>query len=210
MFREDFETLDDWTPLAFKNIQRQTTYTIENQAGDRILAARSSSSASALIHRQTFDITEYPIIRWRWKVERVYESGDYRTKSGDDYPLRIYVLFDYDPATAATGDNIRFELGKAIFGRYPPRYCLNYIWANRPHETEAVPSPYTSRSVMIPLEQGPENVGRWMEETVNVLEDFKRVFGENPPREATLAIMNDSDNTGEQAASYLAFIEVRK
>ncbi|MCB2174033.1 DUF3047 domain-containing protein [bacterium] len=54
------------------------------------------------------------------------------------------------------------------------------------------------------------NVGSWQEETVNVYEDYLKVFGEPPPQVASLAIMNDSDNTGEAATSYIDFIEVRK
>jgi len=48
-----------------------------------------------------------------------------------------------------------------------------------------------------------------VEEEVNVLADYRRVFGKAPPDRASLAIMNDSDNTCEAAVSHMAFIEVR-
>ena len=41
-----------------------------------------------------------------------------------------------------------------------------------------------------------------------MLEDYKKVFGENPPETASLAIMCDSDNTGESAKAFIEFIEV--
>jgi hypothetical protein len=63
---------------------------------------------------------------------------------------------------------------------------------------------------MIPLESGSKKVGRWVDETVNMREDYGKAFGENPPAKASLAIMNDSDNTGEHATAYIQFIEVRK
>ena len=40
------------------------------------------------------------------------------------------------------------------------------------------------------------------------LEDYRRAFGEDPPAEASLAIMNDSDDTGQSAVSFVEFIEV--
>ncbi|MCB2216311.1 DUF3047 domain-containing protein [Desulfofustis glycolicus] len=101
-------------------------------------------------------------------------------------------------------------MAKTLHGEYPPHTSINYIWANREEEWETVANPFTDRAMMIPLQHGPENVGSWQEETVNVYEDYLNVFGESPPPMASLAIMNDSDNTGEAATSYLDFIEVRK
>jgi len=208
--RETFETLDSWEPLFFPGIDRHTHYAIQKQGGSNILVAASSNSASALVYKQTFHIVEFPIIRWRWKVDKVYAGGNYRLKSGDDYPMRVYVLFAFDPDTSTIGMNISYGILKTLYGHYPPHSTLNYIWANRPEETEPVASPFTDRSIMIPLEHGPQKVGQWVEETVNVLEDYRRVFGTDPPSDATLAIMNDSDNTGDAATSSIEWIEVLK
>lgn len=208
--REDFENLDTWEPLFFREIQRHTSYAVEKQENSNVLVVRSDNSASAIVCKQTFNVAEFSIIRWRWKVDNVYAKGNYRLKSGDDYPIRVYVLFAFDPETAGIGLRLKYGIIKTLYGRYPPQSSLNYIWANRPEETEPVASPFTDRSIMIPLQQGPQNVGRWVKETVNVLEDFRRFFGVDPPPRATLAIMNDSDNTGENATSYIEFIEVLK
>lgn len=208
--REDFENLDKWEPLFFREIKRHTSYAVEKQENSNVLVAISDNSASALICKQTFNVAEFPFIRWRWKVDRVYAKGDYRSKSGDDYPIRVYVLFAFDPETAGIGMKLKYGIIKTLYGRYPPHSTLNYIWANRPEETEPVASPFTDRSIMIPLQQGPEKAGQWVEETVNVLEDYRRFFGVDPPPRATLVIMNDSDNTGENAISFIEFIEVLK
>jgi len=37
---------------------------------------------------------------------------------------------------------------------------------------------------------------------VNVLEDYRRAFGEEPPRVRSVGIMSDSDNTGERTVAY--------
>jgi hypothetical protein len=209
-FREDFETLDAWEPLFFRGIDRHTTYSTQNQDGASVLVAKSSDSASALVHKRMFNVAEYPQVRWCWKVDNLYADGNYRLKSGDDYPIRVYVFFAYDPETATIGMKIKYELVRILYGRYPPHSSLNYIWANQPDEADPVSSPFSDRSIMIPLQHGTEKVGQWVEETVNVLEDYKRFFGANPPPEAALAIMNDSDNTGERSTSYIRFIEVLK
>lgn len=191
--REDFENLDTWKLLFFSEIQRHTSYAVEKQENSNVLVATSDNSASAIVCKQTFNVAEFPIIRWRWKVDHVYAKRDYRSKSGDDYPIRVYALFAFDPETAGVGLRLKYGIIKTLHGRYPPQNFLNYIWANRPEETAPVASPFTDRSIMIPLQQGTQNVGRWVEEAVNVLEDFRRFFGVDSPPRATLAIMNDGD-----------------
>ncbi len=69
-------------------------------------------------------------------------------------------------------------------------------------------NPYSSRSKMIFLRMGGEQTGRWVEESVDILADYRRAFGEDPPATASLAIMNDSDDTGQSAVSYVEFIEI--
>jgi hypothetical protein len=49
-----------------------------------------------------------------------------------------------------------------------------------------------------------------VEEEANILEDYTKAFGAAPPAIASIAIMNDSDNTGESSVSYVDYIEVYK
>jgi len=49
---------------------------------------------------QEFHIYKTPIIRNGSgnEISNIYQAGDEKKKSGDDYPLRIYVLFPkYNP-----------------------------------------------------------------------------------------------------------------
>jgi hypothetical protein len=55
---------------------------------------------------------------------------------------------------------------------------------------------------------GRDKTGLWVEERVNILTDYRRAFGEDPPATASLAIMNDSDDTGQSSVSYVEFIEI--
>jgi hypothetical protein len=48
----------------------------------------------------------------------------------------------------------------------------------------------------------------WVEEDVNIVRDYREAFGSEPPPVASLAIMNDSDDTGERAVSFIDYIEV--
>jgi hypothetical protein len=210
LLREEFNDLARWRPVTFPKIPEHTQYTIENQGRESVLRAESRASASAIVYREPFSVYDYPRLRWKWKVESVYEKGDARTKEGDDYPLRIYVLFEYDPEKASLRQKFKHELGKRIFGEELPLATLVYIWANREDEEGILPSPYTPDARMFVLQRGKRNLGRWILEERNMLEDYRKAFGADPPSRATLGIMNDSDNTKEASVSYVGFIEVFK
>ena len=210
LFHEDFDTLDNWKPFTFPSpkIRKHSVYTIETNGGEGFLRAESNDSASAIVYKEAFNAIEYPKARWRWKVSNIYQKGDARAKTGDDYPLRIYVMFEYDPDKASFGDSILYGLAKARFGAYPPHSSLTYVWANKEEKDRVISSPYTDRVKIILLRMGPKDVGTWQDEDVNILEDYRKAFGADPPARARIGIMNDSDNTGESSVSWVDSIEV--
>jgi hypothetical protein len=139
LFREDFADLANWKPLYFPKIEKHTVYSIESKGAERYLKAESKGSASALVYKREFNVNEYPHIRWRWKVENIYKSGDVHTKKGDDYPIRVYVLFKYNPEQAGFLDKLKYNTVKPIYGEYPPHSSLNYIWASKPTRRRSSP-----------------------------------------------------------------------
>jgi len=205
LLKEDFNSLQNWTPLNFEKIKRHSVYKIKKS----ILIASSNASASGIRFKKSYDIYKYPILSFKWKVRNIYKKGDATTKKGDDYPIRIYVMFKYNPKIASFFDSVKYGIAKSIYGVYPPHSSLNYIWANKPQKDKIITSAYTDKSKMIILDSGVKNVGTWREHTVNVLEDYKKAFGENPPKIVSLAIMSDSDNTKENSLSYIDYIEVK-
>jgi len=208
--KEDFDTLDNWKPLYFPKIKKHTSYTIAADDHERYLKAESAASASALIYKKEFNVYDYRNMRWRWRAENVYEKGDSGTKAGDDYPLRIYITFKYDPKKAGRLEKLRYEAAKLIYGEYPPHSALNYVWANKETTERIITSPYTSKTKIIIIEKGTIRVGSWEAKEADILKDYKDAFGEDPPSQASIAIMNDSDNTGEGSVSYIDYIEIHK
>lgn len=207
--REDFKTLEQWDPLIFPKIKRRSTYTVNLELTDNwVLKTSSNASASGLICKRTYNVFDYPRLHWRWKVENIYTKGDAKKKSGDDYPLRVYVTFEFDPKMASWWKRAQYQTARVLYGTYPPDSTVNYVWANRAQATRVITSPYTDSSKLIILQAGQKRTGEWIEEVVNVLDDYRRAFGHDLPKMASLAIMNDSDNTGETSVSYLDFIEV--
>lgn len=166
-----------------KSFAGQTHYTVEKNDTQSYIYATSEGAASGLFYKIEYDPKERPWLKWNWKIDHILAKGNAHSKAGDDYAARLYVVFP----------SFFFWNTKA----------LNYIWANRLPKGEAVPNSFTANAVMVAVESGPELAGQWVSEKRNIYEDYRRAFGEDPPKVGAIAIMTDTDNTGESAsASY--------
>jgi hypothetical protein len=178
---------DKWQSKIFEG---ETEYSVTENENIRCIQAVSDSSASALIYEIKYNLKEYPFLSWKWKIDHVLEKGNAHIKEGDDYAARVYVIFP----------SIIFWKTKAI----------NYIWASRLPEGKSVPNPFTGNAIMMAVESGDENAGKWITEKRNVYEDYKRLFGKEPPKAGAIAIMTDTDNTGERAIAWYGTIKILK
>ena len=63
---------------------------------------------------------------------------------------------------------------------------------------------------MIVVESGRERTGRWIDYERDVAADWRAAFGGEAPPIAGIAIMTDTDNTGETARSWYGDIALRR
>lgn len=175
----------NWKERSFLG---HTHYQVIKEDNQLCIMARSQSSASGLYYKITYDTRDYPFLSWRWKVNHVLSNGDALKKEGDDYAARIYVVFP----------SLVFWKTRAV----------NYIWANRLPHGKAVPNAFASNAIMIAVESGSAKAGQWVEEKRNVFEDFRKHFGQDPPKAGAIAIMTDTDNTGEEAVAWYGPIRI--
>ena len=174
-----------WEEKSFKG---KTFYDVIVEDNMRCIRAHSISSASGLYFKMDYDSKTYPILSWHWKVEHILTKGDARKKEGDDFAARVYVIFPH----------LIFWKTKAI----------TYIWANKLSRGHAVHNPFTSNSIMIAVESGSTLSGKWVQERRDILKDYRKYFGQDPPRVGAIAIMTDTDNTGEEATAWYGPIRV--
>jgi hypothetical protein len=201
---------EGWKPLTFKKIEKHTTYALVKENDTVVIKAVAEASASGLTREIKINSKEYPIVQWRWKVSNILKKGDVRRKEGDDYPARIYITFEYDSNKLGFFEKIKYETVKLLYGQYPPLGAINYIWESKAPMGTIVPNPYTDRVKMIVVESGEAKLNQWVNEERNIYEDYKKAFGEEPPMISGVAIMTDTDNTGESATAYYGDIVFKK
>jgi hypothetical protein len=192
---------EGWKPLTFKKIPKLTTYELVKDGDVVVVKATSEAAASGLVKEVKVDPSTFPIVRWRWKVENVLTRSDVTRKSGDDYPARLYITFQYDPDKISFAKKLKYKAGQVLFGDIPIA-ALNYIWDSKTGVGTIVDNAYTDFAKMIVVESGAAKVGAWVEESRNVYQDYKQAFGEEPPLINGVAIMTDTDNTKERAIAY--------
>ena len=201
---------DGWKPLTFKKIEKHTAYTLVKDGGTVAVKAVSEASASGLTREIRINLKEYPVVQWRWKVANVLKKGDVTKKEGDDYPARIYITFEYDSSKVGFFDKAKYESVRLFYGQYPPLGAINYIWESKAPKGTVLPNPYADQVKMIVVESGAERLNQWVNEERNVYEDYKKAFGGEPPMISGIAIMTDTDNTGETATAYYGDIVFKK
>lgn len=193
---------DGWQPLNFPRIARHTTYELVADNGTVVVKASADASASGLVRHLAIDPARFPVIRWRWKVSNLLAKADPRSKEGDDYPARIYITFAYDPALLGPLESFQYRAARVLYGEYPPLRAINYVRDSRTPAGSVLPNAYSARNMMIVAESGTAHLGEWRELERNLAEDYRLAFGAEAPMISGVAIMTDTDNTGEKATAY--------
>ncbi|MGB7815784.1 MAG: DUF3047 domain-containing protein [Methylotenera sp.] len=172
--------LSGWQTKIFSG---ETRYAAATMNGRTALHANSTAAASGLFRKINVDLRKTPVLHWSWRVDNVLAGADERTKAGDDYPARVYVVFS----------------GGAAFWR---TRAINYVWSNNQPVNSHWSNAFTKNAQMIAVQSGTERLGQWVEEQHDVLADYRKLFGTEPNKVEAVAIMTDTDNTGATASAW--------
>ncbi len=154
--------------------------------------AKSNQSASAIFYRIKFDISDYPYVSWKWRVEQFPDKSKTQDpKKLDDFAARFYVVFV-----------------SRFFTQFK---CIEYVWDETLAEDTVLDSPYAEQIKQIVIQSGPNPSGEWVSETRNVYEDYQKLFGQRPKMKVTaIALMTSSAGTQTEAEAYFDDIQIGK
>ncbi|HZR47716.1 MAG TPA: DUF3047 domain-containing protein [Candidatus Manganitrophaceae bacterium] len=164
---------------------------IVDEGGNKVLNLGSEQNSFGIYIEYDFDSKQTPLLTWRWKVTQLPDGGDVRNKKKDDQAAQIYVMFPRFPTMINTR-------------------LVGYIWDTTAPKGEKVTSTKSSNTRYMVLQSGQEHLGEWITERRNVYEDYKALFGEEPPDAGGITIMIDSNDTRSSAESYFDDIRIEK
>lgn len=177
--------LSGWNDKGFKG---KTKYALTTEDGRTVLKAESRKGASGLVKKVSVDARKLPILRWSWKISHSLKKEDVKVKKGDDFAARVYVVFP-----------------RTIFWK---TRAINYVWANRMAKDSSAPSPYTGNAMIVAVESGDDKAGTWVTEERNIYDDYRRLFGEEPPPLGGVAVMSDTDDTEDEVTAWYGDINL--
>jgi hypothetical protein len=192
-----------WEPWVTLRGNTPTEYRLVSDDGVVVLQADASAGGSGLFRKIRVDPHRDPILEWRWRVPLESGAGGARGPSASSPPVRLALAFDGDTSKLDFDDRAKLRLAKALTPNGLPYASLLYVWQRRTPQETIYSSPHTQRVRHLVVESGPQRLGQWVVERRNVLEDYRRVFHEEPGDIVGVGVMTDfGDDGGPRRAFY--------
>jgi len=169
-------------------------FKLEREGANYFVCLSSENSSWTLFKSVEFDIREYPILTWRWKVTQLPQGGDVRKKETDDQAGQLYVQFPRFP------EQVRSQI-------------IGYVWDTSAPKGTILDSPSANPppTKIVVLESGEEKLDQWVTEKRNVYEDYKNFFGDEvPPKVKRISLWINTQHTKSSAECSFDDIVFRK
>jgi DUF3047 family protein len=171
-------------PLGWEKIEfagRDPAIELTRTDGRLALRLRSEKNSFAVHRDLVLDVRKYPILTWSWKVAKLPTGGDVREPLRDDQAAQVYVVFPRWPTPRTASD------------------VIGYVWDTHAPVGTSIRHPRAPNVRIIVLESGSGRLDTWLHEQRNVAEDYKTLFGGQPPRAGKIALMIDTNDTKSAA-----------
>jgi len=175
-----------------------------------ILRVKSVGSASAVLKRLEVDLKEFPVLVWRWKINRVIGMAIETRKDRNDAAARIRVIFGKAAPKPLKGppEILKFfkSFGIQPGGKEPRGFKIDYIWGNNLLKGDVIDYPGSKNHKMVIVESGNKRANRWVWEKRNLIEDFQEFFRRSPPALIGIMVLTDTDHTNEGVIAHYSSI----
>jgi hypothetical protein len=148
---------------------------------------RSMDSSFAFQKLVKVNTRNYPLLSWKWKVTKLPGGADLRTPEADDQAAQLFLAFS-------------------------DAKVIVYLWDTTAPQglMEDVPAPPFVTIKAIVLRSGDLETGKWITETRNAHQDYRRLFDREPPPVVGMRLQINSQNTDTSAESYFADVVFKK
>ena len=181
---------DGWTGQSWGSPRYD--FTVVTDGSERVLHLKSRGDNSTISKEIKIDVRELPLLVWRWKAVALPAGGDCRKRATDDQAAQVYVAFPRFPTAARSR-------------------IIGYVWDTTAPAGTIVKSESSSLVTYVVVRSGTAELGRWLTETRNVYDDFRRIYGEAPTEPVgAVSVAIDSNDTRSSAESYVGAISFRK
>ena len=153
-------------------------FTFGNEGNNYFTRVTSKKDCTSMGMPYPYSSEQYPILNWSWRVHELPNGATELEREKNDSGAGLYVIFK---------------------GPFKFNNIIKYVWSSSLPVGAHTPSPYNKNTKIVVLQSGVDKINTWVTESVNIYEDYKRLFGCKPPKVEGFGILTDSDNTKSSA-----------
>lgn len=175
-----------WKP---RKDEGRAVYAVREEGGRRFLHALARGLGIQAGREAAWDLETHPVLAWSWRAVEFPKGADERGSRTNDSAVSVYAVFPTSRVSVKT---------------------LKYVWSRVVPAGTHLSSSAGSTQVRV-VRSGTERAGQWVEERVNVREDYRKRFDKSEaPKPGGIAILTDSDDTKSSAQGDYANFRVCK
>jgi len=176
----------NWGSANYQNL------TIVDDDGHRALRTKSANDGLTLNReiKGKVNLRDSPILEWEWKAIVLPKGGNSCKKATDDQAAQVFVVWPRFP--------------EAVRSR-----IIGYVWDTTQPVGTICKSEKTGMVTYLVVRSGPVDLNRWLTEQRNVVEDFKKIYGETPDDPAVLSIATDSNDTQSTSEAMIGVLRFK-
>ncbi len=190
-----------WQHRTFPGKQ-PTEFQLTRQDGRDVVRAKSEGTMSALRKPLRVEAANLGQLAFSWKVSQFPDEADMGDRALEDSAARLVLVFEGDRNTFSSRDASLSELLHTFTGEPLPYATLMYVWCNLRPVGTVILNPRTERVRKLVVQSGTADANRWLDYQRDIRADYIAAFGKPPGALVGIALMTDSDNTGNSALAW--------
>ena len=171
-------------------------YRVEKEDSNQYLHYEGTSAKHLnfpIINKDNIDIYKTPILSWQWRVSEIPAGANEDVNDKNDAAASIYVVFD---------------MGHVLFKKVPK--SIRYTWSSTLKKGTELSKFFGNQKIIV-VQSGRDGLGKWHTFSRNIVEDYKRLFGDDPPHKPlAILILSDGDSTGHPAEADYDNIQLQR
>jgi hypothetical protein len=125
------------------------------------------------------NIYETPILSWKVRAHDLPVGANENEEGKNDSVASVYVVF---------------EMGRVALVKRVPK-SIRYTWSSTLEEGTEISTFFGKQKIKV-VKSGKEDLGEWVTFEVNLVEDYRRMYGDDPPENPmAILIMSDGNST---------------
>lgn len=173
----------DWHP---KGENGRRFYTVAQAGGRKYLKVDAVLDGTSVFRELKWDVKKYPVLEWCWRGRLLPKNGYEKRQSTNDVTVGLYVVY---PIRTFIPDTLKYNWSTTL-----------------PVGTEFY-NGFAGKNKIHVVESGDVNLGKWVIERRNVLEEYKRRFDREPSNPLGIGVITDADNTKSASSGDYAYFK---